>query len=86
MKVGFIGLGKMGSAMAANILKAGHDLTVYNRTRERAERLAEQGAKVASTVAEACRGQVVVFTMLAARRTMSKSGCRRIDDCRCRVF
>jgi 3-hydroxyisobutyrate dehydrogenase-like beta-hydroxyacid dehydrogenase len=65
MKVGFIGLGKMGSAMAANIREAGHDLTVYNRTRERAERLAAQGAKVASTVGEACRGQEVVFTMLA---------------------
>jgi 3-hydroxyisobutyrate dehydrogenase-like beta-hydroxyacid dehydrogenase len=65
MKVGFIGLGKMGSAMAANLLKAGHDLTVYNRTRARAEPLAAQGAKVASTVGVACRGQAVVFTMLA---------------------
>ena len=75
MKVGFIGLGKMGSAMAANILKAGHDLTVYNRTRERAERLAEQGAKVASTVAEACRGQVVVFTMLADDAAVASGVC-----------
>jgi 3-hydroxyisobutyrate dehydrogenase-like beta-hydroxyacid dehydrogenase len=64
MKVGFIGLGNMGLAMAANLLKAGHDLTVYNRTRARAEPLAAQGAKIASRVAEACRGEVV-FTMLA---------------------
>jgi 3-hydroxyisobutyrate dehydrogenase-like beta-hydroxyacid dehydrogenase len=64
MKVGFIGLGNMGAAMASSLLKAGHDLTVYNRTRARAEPLAEQGAKIASTVAEACRGEVV-FTMLA---------------------
>jgi 3-hydroxyisobutyrate dehydrogenase-like beta-hydroxyacid dehydrogenase len=64
MKVGFIGLGNMGAAMAANLLKAGHDLTVYNRTRARAELLAAQGAKIASTVTEACRGEIV-FTMLA---------------------
>ena len=64
MKVGFIGLGNMGAAMASNLLKASHDLTVYNRTRARAEPLAAQGAKIASTVAEACRGEIV-FTMLA---------------------
>jgi 3-hydroxyisobutyrate dehydrogenase-like beta-hydroxyacid dehydrogenase len=39
MKVGFIGLGRMGSAMAANLLAAGHDLTVYNRTEAKAELL-----------------------------------------------
>ena len=64
MKIGFIGLGNMGVAMAANLLKAGHNLTVYNRTRARAEPLAAQGAKIASTLAEACQGEVV-FTMLA---------------------
>ncbi|MDX6304465.1 MAG: hypothetical protein QOI77_1434, partial [Blastocatellia bacterium] len=37
MKVGFIGLGNMGSAIARNLIKAGHDLTVYNRTQSRAE-------------------------------------------------
>ena len=37
MKVGFIGLGNMGSAIARNLIKAGHSLTVYNRTRSRAE-------------------------------------------------
>jgi 3-hydroxyisobutyrate dehydrogenase-like beta-hydroxyacid dehydrogenase len=45
MKVGFIGLGHMGSGMAANLLLAGHEVTVYNRTRERAEALAGRGAK-----------------------------------------
>jgi 3-hydroxyisobutyrate dehydrogenase-like beta-hydroxyacid dehydrogenase len=64
MEVGFIGLGNMGAAMATNLLKAGHHLTVHNRTRVRAEPLAAQGAKIASTVAEACWGEVV-FTMLA---------------------
>lgn len=64
MKVGFIGLGHMGSAIAANLLKAGHDVTVYNRTRAKAEALASQGAKVASTPGEAAKGDAV-FTMLA---------------------
>ncbi|NKJ33546.1 MULTISPECIES: NAD(P)-dependent oxidoreductase [Rhizobium] len=64
MKVGFIGLGQMGSAMAANLLTAGHEVTVYNRSRDKAEALAGEGAKVAATVADACGGEAV-FTMLA---------------------
>lgn len=64
MKIGFIGLGQMGSAMAANLLKAGHDVTVYNRSRDKAEALVGEGAKIAATVAEACGGEAV-FTMLA---------------------
>ncbi len=49
MKVGFIGLGNMGSAMARSLIKAGHDLTVYNRTRSRAEALVSLGARIAET-------------------------------------
>jgi len=64
MRIGFIGLGQMGAGMAANLLKAGHDVTVYNRTPEKAHRHAALGAKVASTVAEAAANPVV-FTMLA---------------------
>jgi len=64
VKIGFIGLGQMGSAMAANLLKAGHDVTVYNRSRDKAEALVGEGAKIAATVAEACGGEAV-FTMLA---------------------
>lgn len=64
MKVGFIGLGQMGSAMAGNLVKAGHEVTVYNRSRDKAEALAGGGARVATTVAEACGGEAV-FTMLA---------------------
>ena len=64
MKVGFIGLGHMGAGMAANLIKAGHEVTVYNRTRTRAEPLAAQGAKIASAPAEACGGDAVI-TMLA---------------------
>ena len=64
MNVGFAGLGQMGTAMARNLMKAGHQLTVYNRTRSRAEQLAGDGAKVADqpgAVAEAG----VVISMLA---------------------
>ncbi|MFB2562765.1 NAD(P)-dependent oxidoreductase [Rhizobium sp. IMFF44] len=64
MKVGFIGLGQMGSAMTVNLIKAGHEVTVYNRSRGKAEALAGEGAKVAATVADAC-GDEAVFTMLA---------------------
>ena len=49
--IGFIGLGIMGSGMAANLLRAGFDLTVWNRTPERAEALREQGAKAAESPA-----------------------------------
>ncbi len=64
MKIGFIGLGHMGSAMAMNLLKAGHELTVYNRTPGKAEALISQGARAAANVADACRGEAVI-TMLA---------------------
>lgn len=64
MKVGFIGLGNMGSPMADNLLKAGHEVTVYNRTAAKAEALVKQGAKYAASIADACHGDAV-FTMLA---------------------
>lgn len=65
MKVGFVGLGSMGSAMARNLLKAGHELTVYNRTRSRAEALSSEGAVVADSAGGAAAGAEVVITMLA---------------------
>lgn len=64
MKVGMVGLGRMGVGMAANLLKAGHELSAYNRTPEKAQALASQGATVVDRVADACRGDAVV-TMLA---------------------
>jgi 3-hydroxyisobutyrate dehydrogenase-like beta-hydroxyacid dehydrogenase len=64
MDIGFIGLGNMGAAIARSLLRAGHRVTVYNRTRERAEALRRDGANVATSVAEACRGDAVL-TMLA---------------------
>jgi 3-hydroxyisobutyrate dehydrogenase-like beta-hydroxyacid dehydrogenase len=64
MNVGFIGLGHMGAGMAANLLKAGHRVTVYNRTPAKAGALTARGAKLATSIAETCRGDAVM-TMLA---------------------
>jgi 3-hydroxyisobutyrate dehydrogenase-like beta-hydroxyacid dehydrogenase len=69
MKIGFIGLGHMGTGMALNLLRAGHELTVYNRTPGKALALVSQGAHAASGIADACRGDVVI-TMLADDRAV----------------
>ena len=65
MKVGFIGLGRMGQAIAGRVLGAGHDLAVFNRTPDKAAELGAAGATVAGSMAEACRDREVVITMLA---------------------
>jgi 3-hydroxyisobutyrate dehydrogenase-like beta-hydroxyacid dehydrogenase len=65
MNIAFIGLGNMGSAMAQNLIKAGHSLRVYNRTRSRAEELQPLGAHVAATPGEAAAGAEIAITMLA---------------------
>jgi 3-hydroxyisobutyrate dehydrogenase-like beta-hydroxyacid dehydrogenase len=66
MKIGFIGLGMMGSGMARNLIKAGHTVTVFNRTRSRAEELQQTGAAiVARNPAEAASNAEVLITMLA---------------------
>jgi 3-hydroxyisobutyrate dehydrogenase-like beta-hydroxyacid dehydrogenase len=64
VEVGIIGLGNMGTGIAKSLLRAGHKVTAYNRTRARAEALAASGAEVADSVAVACRPGVVI-TMLA---------------------
>jgi 3-hydroxyisobutyrate dehydrogenase-like beta-hydroxyacid dehydrogenase len=64
MEMGFIGLGAMGEPMACNLIKAGHTLKIYNRTRSRAEALVSQGATLAETPAAACAAGVAA-TMLA---------------------
>jgi 3-hydroxyisobutyrate dehydrogenase-like beta-hydroxyacid dehydrogenase len=64
MQVGFIGLGHMGRGMAANLLAAGHALTVYNRSSDKADPLIGKGARLAKTPGDAARAQVVI-TMLA---------------------
>jgi 3-hydroxyisobutyrate dehydrogenase-like beta-hydroxyacid dehydrogenase len=64
MKIGFIGLGNMGAGMAANLLKSGHEVTAYNRSPDKIATLAQQGARPAGSVADACHGDIVI-TMLA---------------------
>ena len=70
MKVGFIGLGSMGAGMSRNLIKAGHDLVVYNRTRSRAQEMQSLGAKVADTASGAAVGVEVLITMLADDRAV----------------
>lgn len=65
MKIGFIGLGRMGQAIAGRIKAAGHDLVVYNRSPEKTKELAAAGAKVASSIEEVCNGREVVVSMLS---------------------
>ena len=70
MKLGFIGLGSMGAGMSRNLIKAGHDLVVYNRTRSRAQEMQSLGAKVADTASEAAAGVEALITMLADDRAV----------------
>jgi len=64
MKIGFIGLGRMGAAMAANLVRAGHDVTVFNRSPGKSAALVELGARNAPHLADACAGSAVL-SMLA---------------------
>ena len=63
MKIAFLGTGIMGAPMARHIAAAGHDVTVWNRTREKAESI--EGVSVADTPAAAAQGAEVVVTMLS---------------------
>jgi 3-hydroxyisobutyrate dehydrogenase len=64
VSVALLGLGTMGSGMAANLLKAGFPLTIYNRTASKAEAFASQGARVASSPADAAKGAAIILSML----------------------
>ena len=65
MKIAFIGLGRMGMGMARNLLRAGHTVAVFNRSREKADALAGSGARVANSPANACVDAEVIMTMVA---------------------
>jgi 3-hydroxyisobutyrate dehydrogenase-like beta-hydroxyacid dehydrogenase len=65
MNVGFIGLGKMGTGMVHSLLRAGYRVSVYNRSRAKAETLAGDGARVTDSLADVCHEAEVVFTMLS---------------------
>ena len=64
-RVAFLGLGRMGAAMASRLLARGYELTVYNRTASRAERLVDAGAELAATPRTACAGADAVISMTA---------------------
>jgi 3-hydroxyisobutyrate dehydrogenase/glyoxylate/succinic semialdehyde reductase len=72
MKVTFIGLGIMGSRMATNLIKAGHEVLVWNRTTEKSEALKKSGAKVASSIADAVKEADVFITMLSSPEVVEK--------------
>lgn len=65
MKIGFIGLGAMGSAIAQNLLESGHEVRVFNRNPARAEALRKAGATVAASPAQAAQSAEVVITMVS---------------------
>ena len=64
-KIGFIGLGLMGRPMAMNLLKAGHTLTVWNRTSSRAQELVAAGATLAKSPREAAAASDILFTIVS---------------------
>jgi 3-hydroxyisobutyrate dehydrogenase len=71
-KIGFLGLGEMGTPMATRLRRAGHDLTVWNRSVERTVPLAKEGAAVASSPANAAAGADFVITMLATPEALEQ--------------
>jgi len=70
MKIGFIGLGRMGAAMAANLVRAGHEVTVFNRSPGKSGALVELGAREATHLADVCAGSAVL-SMLANDEAVS---------------
>ena len=74
MKIGFIGLGIMGSRMAANLMKKGYELVVYNRTKDKAKQLMDQGAAWADSPAALAKRVNVVITMLSKPDAVAEVG------------
>ena len=75
MKIGFIGLGRMGHHVAANLMKAGHSVTVWNRSQAPVQALVAKGAAAAKTPEDALQGDAV-FSMLS----------NDAGDARCRAW
>jgi 3-hydroxyisobutyrate dehydrogenase-like beta-hydroxyacid dehydrogenase len=79
MRIAFVGLGRMGSPMARNLIRAGHHLTVFNRTWQKAEALKKDGARVAGSPEEALAEAEVLVTMLADDRAVRETVLSAID-------
>jgi 3-hydroxyisobutyrate dehydrogenase-like beta-hydroxyacid dehydrogenase len=73
MKIAFLGLGNMGAPMARQLIRAGHDLTVWNRTRAKAEPLRGEGAKISRSPGDAAKQVKMVVTMLADDHAVESS-------------
>src|SRR5436190_10841880 len=71
MKVGFVGLGRMGKGMARRILESGHDLAVYDVVPEATKEFGASGARVAGSVADLCKDRDIVVTMLVEDATVT---------------
>ncbi len=71
-RIGFIGLGNMGGGMASRLAEAGYEISVYNRTRSKSEEVAELGARVADSPADAAAQADVVMTSLADHHVVAK--------------
>lgn len=74
-KIGFIGTGVMGASIVKHLLNTGHEVTVYTRTKSKADALVEQGAKWAHTPAAAAKDQQVVFTMVGYPKDVEEVYC-----------
>ena len=70
MRIGFVGLGTMGEPIANNLRKAGHDLTVWNRTTAKANHIVSKGGKLAATARECAAGRDLVFTCVADEKAL----------------
>jgi 3-hydroxyisobutyrate dehydrogenase-like beta-hydroxyacid dehydrogenase len=73
MKIAFVGLGNMGTPMARHLIHAGHEVTVWNRSLEKAEPLKSEGARVAQSLGEAAKEAEIVITMLADDQAVESS-------------
>ena len=76
MRVGFIGLGRMGSGMARRVLEGGHELSVFDVARVQVDALAAAGARAAGSIGEVCDGRDVVITMLVEDATVVEATVR----------
>ena len=70
-KIGWIGMGRMGFPMAERLLKAGHDVTIWNRTRAKAEPLAQKGGKIVDSAADLA-GVDIVFSIVATGKDLDE--------------
>jgi len=80
MKIGFIGLGIMGSRMAANLLKKGHDLVIFNRTKQKADPLIKDGAVWAPSPSDVAKQVSVMITMLAKPDSVAETALLKRDS------